>query len=455
MQKSKTTRSALLSSVTALLLCLAMLIGTTFAWFTDTATTSVNTIQAGTLDIVLEMWDGEEWVNAEGETLDFVKAADGKGQDVLWEPGCTYALPNIRIRNNGNLALKYKIVITGINGSEKLNEAIEWDIKLGESEGPLDTYEGHLTANGTDTASETLTISGHMPETVGNEYQGLAISGISISVVATQDTVEYDSFEKTYDENAEYLVEVTNHNDFSTALRTTGYAKVTNNGNFFVSKTIMATPTAVITAEEGTNPLIYANTNTWEGVVNFAPQSNNDAFFERNDVFNVSLGENVEICGWAKGHTGIVLGNPNSYDADGNWIQSGSEVVPQSYRSSGKTLNIDGGIISSASGSGVGAIFVASMTDSAVNVSNAKLVLYNDTAAFVALSNRGAHYDRGYYSDISVQNTTVTFTNCTFVDKNGNEITDIASNSSLGTWFYGFGGDSGNKLIIDGVTIIG
>ena len=51
MTSSKSTKRALIYSTLALLMCVAMLIGTTFAWFTDTASTGVNKIQAGNLDI--------------------------------------------------------------------------------------------------------------------------------------------------------------------------------------------------------------------------------------------------------------------------------------------------------------------------------------------------------------------------------------------------------------------
>ena len=67
-----------------------------------------------------------QWVSAEGKTLNWVKAA--AGEQVLWEPGCTYTLPELHVVNNGKLALKYKVAITGINSSAKLNEAIEWTI---------------------------------------------------------------------------------------------------------------------------------------------------------------------------------------------------------------------------------------------------------------------------------------------------------------------------------------
>ena len=195
MNNTRTTKRALLSSVMAVLICVAMLIGTTFAWFTDTASTAVNKIQAGNLKVDLQMQkpDGS-WVSAKGETLEFKKAANAAGEEVLWEPGCTYELPKLRVVNMGNLALKYTIEITGINGDAKLNEAIDW------------TIDG-ITLGNTFTAlavgaNSEFTIKGHMQETAGNEYQGLSINGVGITVFATQDTVESDSLNNQYDKDA-------------------------------------------------------------------------------------------------------------------------------------------------------------------------------------------------------------------------------------------------------------
>lgn len=196
MTNSKQTKRALLSSVMALLLCFTMLLGTTFAWFTDTASTSVNTIQAGTLDVQLLDSKGG---SLEGKTLSWQKVAGHESEAVLWEPGCTYSLQDITIKNNGNLALKYKVVITGIDGSAKLNEVIDWTIKVGN-----DTYSADSVFKLSATESHTLTISGKMQETAGNAYQGETIEGISITVYATQDTVEYDSTTNEYDKDATY-----------------------------------------------------------------------------------------------------------------------------------------------------------------------------------------------------------------------------------------------------------
>ena len=200
------SKKALLSSAFALVLSVAMLIGTTFAWFTDTASTGVNKIQAGNLDVQLVDENGN---SLEGKTLEFKKAANAaEGEAVLWEPGCTYELPAVYVKNNGNLALKYKVTITGINGSAKLNDVIDWTIN------DADLSADHSLAAGA--TSEALTIKGHMKESAGNEYMNESIDGIAITVAATQDTVENDSFGNTYDKDAEYPIAVTTGDELQT-----------------------------------------------------------------------------------------------------------------------------------------------------------------------------------------------------------------------------------------------
>ena len=194
---SKTTKRALVSSALAILMCIAMLIGTTFAWFTDTASTAVNKIQSGKLDVALEMsTDGANWESAEGKTLTF-KTEDNRAADkILWEPGCTYELPKLRVVNNGNLALKYKIQITGIQGDAKLNKVIDWTI----NDNAINLTEEHLLAGQT---GDPFTIKGHMQKTAGNDYQNLSIDGIGITVYATQYNHENDSYGPDYDQYAD------------------------------------------------------------------------------------------------------------------------------------------------------------------------------------------------------------------------------------------------------------
>ena len=220
MIKKQITKKALLSSIFALALCVAMLIGTTFAWFTDTATTVVNKVQAGKLDVALEMLVNDEWVNAEGQALNFV-AEDGR-DNILWEPGCTYELPTLRVANNGDLAIKYQVILTGIKGDAKLNETIEWRSAPRFDNGtfgygnPIQDnvlFSGVLypkdevAATNFMSASSTFKIVGTMDSNAGNEYQGLTIDGISITVIATQASKEVDINGSEYDIDATYDTE--------------------------------------------------------------------------------------------------------------------------------------------------------------------------------------------------------------------------------------------------------
>ncbi len=203
MKKSKQTKRALIPSLLAVILCVAMLVGTTFAWFTDTASTSVNKIQAGKLDVALvkpTTNDGGTYDDLGTDPLKWVKAT-GHGEDeVLWEPGATYNLESFRISNNGNLALKYQVQISGIIGSAELLKAIDFTVKIGDGTAEsLANWDGTLGAGET---SDVITISGTMKTTAGNEYQGLSIEGIAITVVATQDAVEFDSTTDQYDASA-------------------------------------------------------------------------------------------------------------------------------------------------------------------------------------------------------------------------------------------------------------
>ena len=225
----KATKRALLTSVMALVMCVVMLVGTTFAWFTDTASTGVNKIQAGNLDIELQYataWDGTTgaptaWADAEGQTLTF-KTKDNRATDkILWEPGCRYELPELRIVNKGNLALKYKITVNGVTGDAKLLEAIDFTAKMGADDGiALDNLKGAILPSGAAQttageavgATDPITIKGVMKTTAGNEYQGLSIDGIGITVVATQYTYEKDSIDDQYDKDADATIQVNKDN---------------------------------------------------------------------------------------------------------------------------------------------------------------------------------------------------------------------------------------------------
>ena len=198
-------------SVISMVICVSMLIGSTFAWFTDSATASVNKIQAGNLDVELVGKDGKTLT----EALKWVKSAEApEGEKVLWEPGCKYNLEPFAIKNSGNLALKYKVVISGLTGDATLLEAIDFTVSVdgdalvakdGESTATtaasLNNFEGTLEAGKT---TGLITITGKMKETAGNKYKGLSLENISITVYASQLNYESDSTGKDYDKDATY-----------------------------------------------------------------------------------------------------------------------------------------------------------------------------------------------------------------------------------------------------------
>ena len=208
MNNKRATKRALLTSVMALVMCVVMLVGTTFAWFTNTASTGVNKIVSGNLkvDIIGENSDSHV------EKLNFKKAAttDAEaGAEILWEPGCRYLTEGFRIANKGNLALKWKAQVntgttTANEGNFDLLDVIDFYLVTKaadgtETETALDEFTGNLKKTET---SDVYYIKGVMQTTAGNDYQGLTLDGISITVIATQDTVENDSFDNQYDKDA-------------------------------------------------------------------------------------------------------------------------------------------------------------------------------------------------------------------------------------------------------------
>ena len=218
MNTKKATKRALLTSVTALVMCVVMLVGTTFAWFTDTASTGVNRIVAGNLKVDIVDADNTNTSLDKG-TLKFIQAVNESEvrlvEDVLWEPGATFFTQGFKIANKGNLALKYKVVVSGITGDTGLLKVMKFDVvsamtKTG-SEVNFDTTPGQLlpSAAGTPSVSDTTYyLRGHMDENAGNEYKNMTLTGISVTVYATQLKSEFDSFNNTYDENADYSADV-------------------------------------------------------------------------------------------------------------------------------------------------------------------------------------------------------------------------------------------------------
>lgn len=201
--ESKNLKKGIIFSLLIIAVCVVTIVGTSYAWFTDTASTSGNKIQAGTLDIKLEKTtDGTSWEDAEGQPLNLVTADNRSADEIYFEPGATYKLETIKVTNGGNLALKYKIVLNGLTGDAKLLDVL--NITIDGQDGSINDLADQEFKLAAGEASDPITISLHMAENAGNEYQGMALSDVSIKVIATQDTYESDSMNDQYDKDATY-----------------------------------------------------------------------------------------------------------------------------------------------------------------------------------------------------------------------------------------------------------
>ena len=369
MTNRKSTKRALLGSVMAMVLCLAMLVGATFAWFTDTASTGVNKIQAGNLDVQLVDENGN---SLEGKTLEFKKAANAaEGEAVLWEPGCTYELPAVYVKNNGKLALKYKVAITGINGSAKLNEAIEWTIN------DADLSADHSLSAGA--TSEALTIKGHMKESAGNEYMNESIDGIAITVYATQVASEYDSFNNTYDANATYPV--VNVTELKEALTNGGVVAVTediktnNIEDTAAARIVISQPTTLNLEKKIITPDDMGKNN-----VNFC------ALIVDADT-TINAGENGGIDTGVNGGYGINVLNGATLTINGGYYYGGGTAVQVQKG----TLIINGGTFACEPfGDPYGYNFLINCLDGAYKNGTAKVVIQGGTFINFDPSNNSA-----------------------------------------------------------------
>ena len=359
MTNRKSTKRALLGSVMAMVLCLAMLVGATFAWFTDTASTGVNKIQAGNLDVQLVDENGN---SLEGKTLEFKKAANAaEGEAVLWEPGCTYELPAVYVKNNGKLALKYKVAITGINGSAKLNEVIDWTIN------DADLSADHSLSAGA--TSEALTIKGHMKESAGNEYMNESIDGIAITVYATQDTVESDSFTNQYDKNAAYPV--VNVTELKEALTNGGVVAVTkdihtnNIEDTAAARIVISQPTTLNLEKKIITPDNMGNNNT-----NFC------ALIIDADT-TINAGKDGGIDTGVNGGYGINVRNGATLTINGGYYYGGGTAVQVQEG----TLIINGGTFACEpySSPTYGYNFLINCLDSAYKNGTAKVIINGGT----------------------------------------------------------------------------
>ena len=297
MTNAKNTKRALLTSVVALFLCFTMLLGSTFAWFTDSVTSANNIIKSGNLDMKLSFKEygaeNTEWTEVKKDTVVF-------GKDAKYEPGYTEAVW-LKVENLGSLAFRYNLAINVLSEKEGINRdgksfklsdhlevkylnatSTDMESDFYTTRESLNSFNfGGVANSGVASLKEDIAMINNgvafskddaamgdysssyvlviitMPETVGNEacHDGETIPEInfSLTALATQLSYEEDSFGSGYDAKAEYpsLVDTWDgtadtswYNDtdteftLSTAEALAGLAELVDNGNNFAGKTI-------------------------------------------------------------------------------------------------------------------------------------------------------------------------------------------------------------------------
>ena len=244
------TKRSFLTNVVALFLCLSMLLGSTYSWFVDFASSKDNVIQSGVLDVEM-YWsdelleaDSTEWQDAEGVPL----FTNGN-----WEPGYT-EVKYIKVKNAGNLSFKWKLSVEAEGRIGKLSEVIDvYCVNPVETEltrdsltaanraGTLLDTVGDQIANGVilpagkvsneyDDGYTILAIAFRMQEEAGIEYMNQSIGdGFSINVVATQFNYESGSFGDGYDADLEWpSLDAIVGNSATAPVETTADNKVAN-----------------------------------------------------------------------------------------------------------------------------------------------------------------------------------------------------------------------------------
>ncbi len=273
MIKVRNTKKMLLMSALSLLMCVSMLIGSTFAWFTDSVTSAGNKIQAGTLKIDLELLDKEDGWASIKESKAPIFNYD------LWEPGYT-DVKVLKVENEGSLALKWMAKFISEDELSILANVIDVYVcpsateltypadrnldgytKVGTVRDFVNTIES--TTHGNLKAGEVayLGIALKMQESAGNDYQALDLGAFDIQIIATQDTVEEDSFDNQYDAGAEYTATKTVVN---TVDELNSAIKNANEGDVISVEPgvyeIVDTPTTFLTRARTVSPEEYGNT---------------------------------------------------------------------------------------------------------------------------------------------------------------------------------------------------
>lgn len=348
----KSTKKALFASVFSMLLCFVMLIGTTFAWFTDTVTSGSNKIKSGNLKIDLVHVGGSE----SGGDVSINENPEHKIFDYdLWEPGYTQ-VATLKVVNDGSLALKFRLDILTKNadkveGNKTLADVIDVYVHENKDGEKFDTngkkfvdltdwsnagtlsslisdpdgaaYGILLPADKSDgknpAGSVTMDIALHMREEAGNEYQSKSLGDVSIVLNATQYTYENDSFDDQYDKNSGYLLTVS---DFVT--RDDGNYQLKLNDGLVLGEDLTLSDKFILLTGNGTldlggHNIIFPEKNGGPLYMNGA-----NITIKGNGIIKNSADELSTIASYVYNNSNVTIEGGTIYNL---YVQSGSTVT--------------------------------------------------------------------------------------------------------------------------------
>ena len=350
----KSTKKALLLSALAMFACVAMLIGSTFAWFTDSVTSAGNKIQAGTLKIDLELLDKES-----GEFKSIKNSSAPLFNYDLWEPGYT-DVKVLKIENEGTLALRWVAQFQSNVELSALANVIDVYVKTSETaigypaDRNLDGYTKvgtvadfvntiESTTNGTLLAGKAayMAIALKMQESAGNEYQGLSLGEFDIRIFATQYTYEEDSFDEQYDAGAPWFGDVDtawyvdgqDEYVLKSGAELAGLAALVNEGNSFAGKTIKLANS------------IDLNDKAWTAIGNWDYAFEGDFDGQGHTIYNLSInapqGEGVGLFGVV---AGSAIENVNLCNVDINAYSMVAGLVGAAYPATIENCHVSGDV---------------------------------------------------------------------------------------------------------------
>lgn len=191
----KAVKRSIILCALSLVLFVALLVGSTFAWFSDSITNSGNTITAGNLTA---QWS---YRTLNDDTAAYEPVSEELAlfpADTVWQPGEPHGY-DFKVENTGSVDFEWELTIdladTAGESQNNLTDVLVVYVDGVKSEvgftdgavvinGTLAATDGETTA-GTDESSCEFSLAFAIPEDAGNDYQNSSVS-FSLTLSARQ-----------------------------------------------------------------------------------------------------------------------------------------------------------------------------------------------------------------------------------------------------------------------------